>query len=241
MRETVVLSTTHMAQLKKLTAEQRGDLMLAIMSYQTGEDIPEMDILTELVFDFFKEDIDAHNAKYDERKAKFSESGKKGGRPKKEAAEEEKGGFSEESEASNENQEVSEKRVAFSEKGGFLKKANLTELNLTELNNKKEKDKKEKRPSVFKPPTVNEVASLIKERGYHFDAEQFVAYYQANGWKVGKSSMKDWKAACVTWEKRWENSQDTRTRPTTSFDSYDQRDYDFDKLERDWIAGRRAT
>lgn len=38
--------------------------------------------------------------------------------------------------------------------------------------------------------------------GYKFDAEQFCAFYESKGWKVGNQSMKSWKAACVTWHKR---------------------------------------
>ena len=31
--------------------------------------------------------------------------------------------------------------------------------------------------------------------------EQFIDYYDANGWKVGKNPMKDWKASIRTWER----------------------------------------
>ena len=30
---------------------------------------------------------------------------------------------------------------------------------------------------------------------------RFVDYYTANGWKVGKNPMKDWRAAVRTWER----------------------------------------
>ncbi|MCB0583668.1 MAG: hypothetical protein KDD10_30590 [Phaeodactylibacter sp.] len=30
-------------------------------------------------------------------------------------------------------------------------------------------------------------------------AEQIHAYYSANGWRVGRSPMKDWQAACRNW------------------------------------------
>ena len=40
------------------------------------------------------------------------------------------------------------------------------------------------------------------------DAQRFVDHYTANGWKVGKNSMKDWKAAVRTWE-RQEQSKGT--------------------------------
>jgi hypothetical protein len=53
----------------------------------------------------------------------------------------------------------------------------------------------------FVQPTIEEVESYIKEKGYNVDAERFVAYYESNGWKVGKNPMKDWKMAIVTWSK----------------------------------------
>ena len=60
--------------------------------------------------------------------------------------------------------------------------------------------KKKERSSVFVKPTFEEVATYVLEKGYHFDAERFHSYYESNGWMVGKNKMKDWKAACKTWE-----------------------------------------
>lgn len=54
----------------------------------------------------------------------------------------------------------------------------------------------------FAPPGVDEVSEYIREKGYHVDADAFCAYYDSNGWKVGRNPMKDWKRALVTWEKR---------------------------------------
>lgn len=53
----------------------------------------------------------------------------------------------------------------------------------------------------FVKPTVEEVRAYCKERNNNVDAEKFITHYQSNGWKVGKSAMKDWKAAVRTWEK----------------------------------------
>ena len=53
----------------------------------------------------------------------------------------------------------------------------------------------------FAPPTEEEVREYCKERGNHVDAGRFVAYYESNGWRVGKNPMKDWKAAVRTWER----------------------------------------
>ena len=73
-----------------------------------------------------------------------------------------------------------------------------------------EKDKKEnknvKTRSRFTPPTLAEVKAYCFERQNNVDAERFIDYYTSNGWKVGKNSMKDWKAAVRTWE-RSDNKQ----------------------------------
>ena len=53
----------------------------------------------------------------------------------------------------------------------------------------------------FVKPTVEEVRTYCQERKNAVDANRFVDYYEANGWKVGRNSMKDWKAAVRTWER----------------------------------------
>ena len=57
------------------------------------------------------------------------------------------------------------------------------------------------RASRFHPPTVEDVREYCMERGNRVDPQRFVDYYTANGWKVGKNPMKDWKAAVRTWER----------------------------------------
>lgn len=51
----------------------------------------------------------------------------------------------------------------------------------------------------FKKPTLDEVAAYIQESGYNIDPQRFIDYYESNGWHVGKSSMKDWRAAIRNW------------------------------------------
>ncbi len=62
-------------------------------------------------------------------------------------------------------------------------------------------ERQENEPSDFTPPSVEEVRLFILEKNYHFSAEEFVAFYESNGWKVGPNPMKRWKAACYTWER----------------------------------------
>jgi len=40
------------------------------------------------------------------------------------------------------------------------------------------------------------------------EAEGFVAFYESNGWKVGRNPMKSWTAAVINWRKRWEEKQE---------------------------------
>lgn len=69
-------------------------------------------------------------------------------------------------------------------------------------NHKPRKDTVENLPKrkTFTPPTLEEVSSYCRERGNSISPERWHDYYSANGWKVGKNPMKDWKAAVRTWE-----------------------------------------
>ena len=53
----------------------------------------------------------------------------------------------------------------------------------------------------FTPPSIEEVKAYCAERGNGVSAERFIDYYTSNGWRVGKTPMKDWKAAVRTWER----------------------------------------
>lgn len=70
------------------------------------------------------------------------------------------------------------------------------------VNNEKE-GRGVKRPR-FSPPSVEEVRAYCEEHDYAVDPERFVDFYQSKGWLVGKSKMKDWKAAVRSWASRHE-------------------------------------
>lgn len=60
-------------------------------------------------------------------------------------------------------------------------------------------------PKRFVPPTLAEVQSYVAQRQSPVDPQGFIDFYASKGWMVGKTPMKDWKAACrnaETWE-RW--------------------------------------
>ena len=62
-------------------------------------------------------------------------------------------------------------------------------------------DKDKKPPKRFTAPSIEDVKEYCSERKNNVDAERFIDYYTANGWKVGKNPMKDWKAAVRSWER----------------------------------------
>lgn len=58
----------------------------------------------------------------------------------------------------------------------------------------------------FQAPTVDEVREYCEARNNGIDAEQFVAFYAARGWKFSNGApVKDWKSCVITWEKRDNN------------------------------------
>ena len=65
------------------------------------------------------------------------------------------------------------------------------------------------RAARFTPPSVEEVAAYCKERRNGVDAARFVDFYSSKGWMVGKTKMKDWKAAV----RNWERSRDEKATP----------------------------
>lgn len=106
----------------------------------------------------------------------------------------------------------------------FLGVENQGQLNTNILNtnNKKEIDNnKLLSTKKFKKPTVEEIKKYCEERNNNIDAEKFYDHYESNGWYVGKSKMKDWKASVRTWEK---NNKGTKRN---------NRSY-LDELEEEW-------
>lgn len=112
-----------------------------------------------------------------------------------------------------------------------------TEPKVKEKVKEKDKEKENNRVVRFAPPTLENVSGYCQEKGYDVDAERFIDFYESKGWMVGKNKMKDWKAAVRNWarqekqEGNGKESNQTRTK-TTGFSNFEQRDYDFDELEK---------
>ena len=98
---------------------------------------------------------------------------------------------------------------------------NLTEHSITERERgaSREAALADKPPRArFVPPDEAELIAFFREAGSDkAEAEAFRDYYEANGWKVGKNRMKDWKAAARNWIRRsgqYNRGSSTPSAPT---------------------------
>ena len=83
-----------------------------------------------------------------------------------------------------------------------------TEIEIETDTEKESKTDKEVKPKKrFVKPTLEEVQAYCQERNNNVDAQRWYDYYSSNGWKVGKNSMKDWKACVRTWERSADNGR----------------------------------
>lgn len=109
-------------QITKLTEDEAGRLLFALMAYSETGEAPELSGREEIVFDFIAVEIEREQTAYDKLCEKRSQAGKQGGRPQKNRAVEAEA--TEEAFASSEKQEKAKKPNAFSEKQEEAKKAN---------------------------------------------------------------------------------------------------------------------
>lgn len=79
---------------------------------------------------------------------------------------------------------------------------------------------KSPRRSRFVPPTVEQVEEYVRSRGSSVDPQGFIDFYEAKGWMVGRTTMRNWRAACrnaESWE-RWKKTSQPKDRARTDAD-----------------------
>jgi hypothetical protein len=77
-------------------------------------------------------------------------------------------------------------------------------INNNNINNNKESNINiTKESKKFTKPTIEDLKAYCEEKGLgNVDVEYFYDYYESNGWQVGKSKMKDYKATLRNWNRR---------------------------------------
>lgn len=91
-------------------------------------------------------------------------------------------------------------------------------------------DNTTKKRKVFKKPTIEEIKQYCTERNNKIDAKKFWDFYESKGWKVGKNTMKDWRACVRTWENNEVPAKNNDTK-AKSYQGYSQREYTDEELE----------
>ena len=196
-----------------LEEEDRRQLCYAVFMYgMYGEEV-ELPYLLEAVFISLKEDID--NSK------EARQRGSRGGRPKKARQEPcavaavnvipEPDGCGDavplvSEEVKPEVSETAKPQVSESTEPPVSEKGGKGESQTKPTQTKPSQTKGGRR---FAPPSLAEVrgyaSDFAAQKGLDpggFDPERFVDYYAANGWRVGRNPMRDWRAAVRDWVRK---------------------------------------
>ena len=157
-----------------------GALVRAMIAYRRDRTEPKFSGAERFIWPAMKRDMDESIKAQEEISARCSENGKKGGRPKAE-----------------------EKATPFPEKPE--KPPLFSESQKSQGQGQGQGQGDISRAKRFTPPTLAEVQSYVAERHSAVDPQEFIDFYGSKGWMVGKTPMKDWKAACRNAEKwdRW--------------------------------------
>lgn len=177
---------SYLASLEQLNDAEVGRLFRALLIYSETGAVPELRGNEKFVFPMMRDQIDRDTDKYNAFCKKQSDVGKKGGRPKKE-----------------ENPslfEETQKTQPFFEKPKKPKEKEKEKKNIKERTTNVVPKKKI-------PPSIDEVDAYCKERRNGIDPKDFIDFYAARGWMLGKTKMKDWQAAVRTWENKRKTEQ----------------------------------
>ena len=88
-----------------------------------------------------------------------------------------------------------------------MSKIDMGSISIIDTNNKEDininnNSLSKRESSRFQKPSIEEIRQYCSSRNNSVDPEQFFNFYESKGWTIGKSPMKDWRAAVRTWEKR---------------------------------------
>lgn len=73
---------------------------------------------------------------------------------------------------------------------------------LEEERRKKIEDRRIKSVARFTKPTRDELLQYCNEKHLTLNVDRFLDYYESNGWKVGRTPMKDWKRTARNWSRK---------------------------------------
>lgn len=202
-RTYAALPHEYLEEMELLNDAEFGRLIRALLKYSMTGEIPSLSGSERVLFPRVKMQEDRYQASYEELSDTRSEAGKKGAAKRwgknKSADNSDSPANSKNGKANFANGKDS-KAIPANGKNGNTETD--TENNVIPSNdgNKSMGDKSPARKR-FIPPTLEQVQEYCAQRHNSVDPQRWFDYYSANGWKVGKNPMKDWKAAVRTWER----------------------------------------
>lgn len=228
--------------VRKLPPDIAGKLFLTILQYVNDENPQVDDLIVDIAFEPVKQQLKRDLQKWDEHREKQSLNGKRGGRPRIPAESEINPNnqplFFESEKSLNDNVNVS---VSVSENA--IVNANDNVINKDIKGSMSASPPARLKKEAFKVPTLEEVKAFAEAEmiGDKDLPDRFHNYYESNGWKVGKNSMKSWTAAYKNWSKNENHGtyqqsnfkQGTgKTQSETDFERWKNLGTDLDKGRR---------
>ena len=185
--------------LKEIPAEEFRDIVLAVCAYALDGEETELSGVARAIFTLIRPTLEVGRSKAENRSRTEQTS----------ISAEQTGNRPEQTKNKPEQTENKRKQTG-----------NKPEQTRKEKEKEKEREKESENdsycsppppsgPKRFVPPTLAEVQSYVAERQSPVDPQGFIDFYASKGWMVGKTPMKDWKAACrnaETWE-RWSRTE----------------------------------
>lgn len=185
--------------LKELPAEEFRDIVLAVCAYALDGEEAELSGVARAIFTLIRPTLEVGRSKAENRSRAEQtplSAEQTGNRPEQ---------------TKNKPEQTQNKRKQTDNKPEQTRK---------EKEKEKEREKESENdsycsppppsaPKRFVPPTLAEVQSYVAQRQSPVDPQGFIDFYASKGWMVGKTPMKDWKAACrnaETWE-RWSRTE----------------------------------
>lgn len=214
----------------------RGRLMLAMMDFMDDKE-PELEGVEKIVFGMMRARLALDKENYDTITDKRSEAGKKGaaarwndGKPMAKMA---KASF------------ANSKPIAKDSKNGDIEVDIEVDNEVdNEIETEKEKDTpngvRESQESQapygghtpFEPPTLEDVEAYAKEIGAtKASPKKFIAHYDGNGWMMGMSPMRDWKAVFRYWE---DTEREKKPKPN-KFHNFEERPKETSAAKVDFV------
>lgn len=186
--------------LEPFSLEERGELLTAMVAYAFRGEEYVLETNARYVWPVFRQMIDQSRAAIE----RLTENGKKGGRPKSQNNQEE----TKENQTETKENQTETKPEPNETQNNHYQESRIKNQESRYKNQESLEVKGGEAPPTppkrvrFSPPSVQDVQDYCQERGNRVDAQRFVDFYAAKGWKVGAQPMRDWKAAVRTWEQR---------------------------------------